>query len=81
MNGFNPHAINQIYVTSFDSKGNKHTYDISSLVDSIQHSTVLEGQAGKLTFQMQKNPEENKLIIYNGSIIQFYRDKVGIFFG
>ena len=81
MNGFNPHALNQIYITSFDNKGNKHTYDISSLVDSVQYSTVLEGQAGKLTFQMQKNPEDNKLIIYNGSIVQFYRDKVGKFFG
>lgn len=82
MQDFNPHALNQIYITSFDSKGNQHTYDISSLVDSVQYSTVLEGQAGKLTFQMQKDPNENsKLIIYNGSIVQFYRDKVGIFYG
>jgi len=74
---FNPHANNQIFVST-DNK----VFDISTLVDSIQHATVLEGQAGKLTFQMQKNPTpEVPLNIKNGSVIQFKRDNKGIFFG
>ena len=80
MKGFNPHAKNQLYITATDEKGKQHTYDVSTLVDSIQYSTVLEGQAGKLTFQLQKDPN-GILNITNGSIVQFYRDKVGRFFG
>lgn len=77
MKGFNPHSNNEIFITT-----DNRTFDISTLVDSIQHSTVLEGQAGKLTFQMQKNPTpEVPLNIKNGSIIQFKRDNGGIFFG
>lgn len=77
---FNPNANNQIFATSLNEKNQLHTYDISTLVSTIQYTTVLEGQAGKLTFQLEKDPN-GILNMYNGSIVQFYRDGKGIFYG
>lgn len=74
---FNPHAINQVFVTNNLSG---KTYDISDLVDGIQYTTLLEGQPSKLTFTMQKNPTDT-FSLQNGNLIQFYRDGKGIFKG
>lgn len=77
---FNPYAKNKIYITSFDNNNKKETFDVSSLVDSVQISTVFRGQPGKMTFTIQKDPNDI-LNIYNGSIVQFMRDDKGIFYG
>ena len=77
---FNPHAINQVFISSYDEKGNLKTFDISDLVTGLQYSTILEGQPSKLTFTLQKDPK-GILIVQNGSRVQFKRDNKGIFFG
>ena len=77
---FNPYAKNKILVRSVDKNEQMHTYDISTLVTGLQYSTVLEGQPGKLTFQLQKDPN-GILNIHNGSSISFTRNNKGIFFG
>jgi hypothetical protein len=55
-------------------------YDISELATTIQVKKDIEGNAGKLTVLLQKDPR-NLLKIANGSIISFIADRVGIFFG
>lgn len=77
---FNPHAINQVFVESLVSNDERKVFDISDLVDGLQYTTVLDGQPGKLTFTLQKDPT-GKLSIHNGSKIQFTRDGKGIFLG
>lgn len=77
---FNPYAKNEVYITSFDKNNKAETFDISSLVDGIQTSTTFKGQAGKMTFTIQKDLNDI-LNIYNGSIVQFIRDGKGIFYG
>jgi len=55
-------------------------YDISNLAEQVQVSQSLDGNAGKLTCILQKDPN-NTLAVSNGSIISFIVDKVGFFFG
>lgn len=55
-------------------------YDISDLASDIQIAKNIEGNAGKLTALLQKDPN-NILQIANGSIVSFIADGVGIFFG
>lgn len=55
-------------------------YDISNISERIQLTSNLEGEAGRLTCTLQKDPN-NLLQIANGSIISFIVDKVGMFFG
>ena len=55
-------------------------YDISDLAETISVSTRLDGEAGKLTCTLQKDP--NRLLkLANGSILSFIVDKAGFFFG
>ena len=77
---FNPHAINQVFISSYDENGKLKTFDVSDLVSGLQYSTILEGQPSKLTFTLQKDPND-KLNIRNGSRVQFTRDGKGIFLG
>lgn len=77
---FNPYAINQVFITSYNENDQMQTFDVSDLVDGIQYTTVLDGQPSKLTFTLQKDPN-GKLNVHNGSIVQFRRDGKGIFFG
>ena len=55
-------------------------FDIANIAQEITVSTQLDGEAGKLTCILQKDPN-NLLQIANGSIISFIVDKVGFFFG
>jgi hypothetical protein len=55
-------------------------YDISNIAEEIQVSQQLDGDAGKLTCILQKDPN-NLLKIANGSIVSFIVDGTGFFFG
>lgn len=59
-------------------------FDVSELASQIRYFTSMEGQPGKLTFMLEKDPN-NILTISVGSIVSFkiVEDKVekGIFFG
>lgn len=62
---------------------NSHTgkvYDISDIAQEIQVTSSINGDAGKLTCILQKDPN-NIVQIANGSIVSFIADKKGIFFG
>ena len=55
-------------------------FDISELVHDIQHTTTLYGQAGKLTFLVEKDPnDEFKMSL--GSLVMFWCDDVPVFYG
>lgn len=55
-------------------------YDITSVAEEVKVTSSIEGEAGKLTCLLQKDPN-NLLQIANGSIVSFIVDKVGIFYG
>lgn len=55
-------------------------YDISQITEQVQVNQTLDGDAGKLTCILQKDPN-NQLQIANGSIISFIVDGKGFFFG
>lgn len=55
-------------------------FDISDLAETIQVTKNIDGNSGKLTVLLHKDPK-NLLQVANGSIISFIVDRVGIFFG
>ena len=55
-------------------------YDVSELATDIEVTKNIDGNAGKLTVLLQKDPRD-LLPISNGSIVSFICDKVGIFYG
>ena len=55
-------------------------YNISDLAEEIEVYSTIEGDAGKLTCLLQKDPND-LLNISNGSIISFIVDGKGFFFG
>ena len=55
-------------------------FDISQVTEKITLTSSIEGEAGKLTCTLQKDPN-NLLQVANGSIVSFIVDKVGMFFG
>lgn len=55
-------------------------YNIADISEEIQVTQQLDGEAGKLTCLLQKDPN-NLLEIANGSIISFIVDGKGFFFG
>lgn len=59
---------------------NGTVYNISELATQIEVTKNIEGNAGKLTVLLQKDPN-NILQIANGSIVSFIVDGKGIFFG
>lgn len=58
----------------------KQEFDISSLVHDIEHTTSLYGQPGKLTFLIEKDPNDI-LQISCGSLVQFWCDDFPVFYG
>ena len=55
-------------------------FDISELVHNIQYTTTLYGQAGKLTFLVEKDPN-NEFKMSLGSLVMFWCDDVPVFYG
>lgn len=62
------------------NSNNGKVYDISNITEQIQVTSSIEGEAGKLTCVLQKDPN-NILQIANGSIVSFKVDGKGFFFG
>lgn len=58
----------------------KDGFDVSLLVHDIEHTTSITGQAGKLTFQMEKDPN-GILHIENGMKVLFWHNECEIFSG
>ena len=55
-------------------------FDITELAYNITHTTTLQGQAGKLTFNLRKDPNDI-LQMSMGSVIKFWCDDVPVFYG
>ena len=55
-------------------------FDVSTLAHDISYSTTLEGQPGKLTFTLEKDPNEI-LSITNGDVVKFWCDDAKVFYG
>ena len=62
------------------NSNNGKVFDISNIAEEITVQTQINGEAGKLTCLLQKDPN-NLLQIANGSIISFIVDGKGFFFG
>lgn len=55
-------------------------FDVSELVHDIEYTTSLQGQAGRLTFRMEKDPN-GILSMSMGSRVRFWNDGIPIFLG
>lgn len=55
--------------------------DISTLASDITHTTSLLDQPGKLTFFIQKDPNQVLKSVKNGDVVMFRKDGYGIFKG
>lgn len=62
------------------NSSNGKVFDISDLAGQIAVTKNIDGNAGKLTVLLQKDPRE-LLQIANGSIVSLIVDRIGIFFG
>lgn len=68
----------EMYITERDDM--TEGFDVSSLVHDIEYSTSLLAQPGKLTFQLEKDPNGN-LKLEVGKRVMFKSDGKGIFNG
>lgn len=68
------------YVIHIIDQESKQGFDVSELAYNINYMTTLEGQAGKLTFNLKKDPN-NILQISMGSVVKFWCDDVPVFYG
>ncbi len=74
-------GVNQPYqLLIYTNTGTNDIFDVSSLAHDIEHMTFLHGQPGKLTFTLEKDPN-NILEISNGSAVSFRYDNQNVFFG
>lgn len=72
------------YIMLIQNRDSGEIYDVSGLASDIQYFSSIEGQPGKLSFVLEKDPN-NILVLGIGSIVVFkvVENKVekGIFFG
>lgn len=68
------------YIIQIIDKESSEGYDVSELAYDISHSTTLQGQPGKLTFNMKKDPNGD-LQLSLGSVVRFYNGNVPVFYG
>lgn len=68
------------YIVQIIDNESNEAYDVSELAYDITHFTSLQGQAGKLTFNLRKDPN-NILQLSIGSVVRFYNDDVPVFYG
>ncbi len=69
-----------IYNVILQNSETGQVYEITSLCTAIKHDTFLDGQPGKLEFDIKKDPNE-ALELSNGSVVAFNVDGEGIFMG
>lgn len=65
-----------IYTTRDDGAG----YDVSSLAYGVSYTSSIDGQPGKLSFSLQKDPN-GILKLENGYAVAFWHDGHEVFFG
>ncbi len=65
-----------IYTTRDDGAG----FDVSSLAYDVTYTSSIDGQPGKLTFSLKKDPN-GILKLENGYAVAFWHDGHGVFFG
>lgn len=68
------------YIMQIIDNESNEGYDVSELAYDITHFTSLQGQAGKLTFNLRKDPN-NILQLSIGTVVRFYNEDVPIFYG
>lgn len=69
-----------LFTSYIDSNNNSFLFDVSRLAHDIEFTTSLESQAGRFTFQLEKDPS-NEYKIAIGSQVQFFSDSKCLFFG
>lgn len=69
-----------IYTMFLEDQISKQVFDVSTLVHDIEHTTSLYGQPGKLTFLIEKDPNDI-LQISCGSLVQFWCEDTPVFYG
>ena len=69
-----------IYKMLVEDQISKQVFDVSTLVHDIEHTTSLYGQPGKLTFLIEKDPNDD-LQISCGSLILFWCEDTPVFYG
>ena len=69
-----------LLITYKGDNGKDESFDVSSLAHNIEFTTSLESQPGKLSFHLEKDPNEI-LKINIGSEVRFFKDSKAIFFG
>ena len=68
---YNMHILDQ------ESRG---IFDVSTLLHDVQYYTSLQGQPGKLTFTLEKDPN-GLLQLSMGSLVKFWNDGIQVFYG
>lgn len=68
------------YLMRIFDKESGDAFDVSELFYNAVYTTTLQGQPGKLTFNLKKDPN-NILQVSMGSHVQFYCDEIPIFSG
>lgn len=68
------------YTMHIKDQMSKQEFDVSTLVHDIEHTTSLYGQPGKLTFLIEKDPNDI-LQISCGSVVQFWCEDTPVFYG
>lgn len=68
------------YVIHIIDQESAEGFDVTELAYNIIHTTTLQGQAGKLTFSLKKDPNDI-LQVSMGSVVKFWCDDIPIFYG
>lgn len=68
------------YVMHIIDQESGEGFDVTELAYNITHTTTLQGQAGKLTFNLRKDPNDI-LQVSMGSVVKFWCDDVPVFYG
>ena len=69
------------YVVQIIDNESHEGFDVSELAYDITHSTTLQGQPGKLTFNLRKDLTNSGFQLSIGSVVRFYNDDVPVFYG
>lgn len=68
------------YVIHIIDQESAEGFDVTELAYNITHTTTLQGQAGKLTFNLKKDPNDIFQVSV-GSVVKFWCDDIPIFYG
>ena len=69
-----------LLITHKDDSNNLSTFDVSELAHNIEFTTSLDSQPGKLTFTLERDPNQI-LEISMGSYVHFFSNGNAVFYG